>query len=128
MLHIIVLITFIGLVSLGSINDGWFSISHTIANMLVLGGHAEPRLRVRLQQIFILPRMHQGESSSRFRKKVQYRRKFLRIFIQKRKEMFAHAWDMSANNDVRNRWVRVARKALEQHRQQNPQLEKVRVS
>jgi hypothetical protein len=118
-----------GLVSLGSSNnDGGFGLSYTIANMLVLGGHAEPRHRVRLQQIMILPRMHQGESSSRFRKKVHYRRKFLRLFTQRRQEMFAHAWEMSDDNEVRNRWVRLARLALEQHRKQNPQAERVRVS
>ena len=118
----------IGLVSLGSINDGGFGISYTVANMLVLGGHAEPRHRVRLRQIMTLPRMHQGDSTSRFRKKVQYRRKFLRIFLQKRQEMFAHAWEMSDDNEVRNRWVRLARMALEQHWKQNPHVEKVKVS
>ena len=118
-----------GLVSLGSENrDGGFGIAYTIANMLVLGGHAEPRHRVRLQQILILPRMHQGESNSRFRKKVHYRRKFLRLFIQKRKEMFAQAWEMSDDNEVRNRWVRLARMALDQQRKHNPSVEKVKVS
>ena len=115
--------------SLGSVNDdGGFAISYTIANMLVLGGYAEPRHRVRLQQILILPRMHQGESTSRFRKKVHYRRKFLRLFIQKRKEIFARAWEMSDNNEVRNRWVRLARMALEQQRKHSPSVEKARVS
>ena len=114
--------------ALGSVNDGGFNVFHTIANMLVLGGYAEPRHRTRLQQIMILPRMHQGESTSRFRKKVHYRRKFLWLFIQQRKEMFARAWEMSDNNEVRNRWVRAARMALDQHREQNPQAEKIRVS
>lgn len=88
--------------------------------MLVLGRHAEPRYRVRLQQILTLPRMHQGESHSRFRKKVHYRRGFLKIAMQKREEIFAHAWETS-DNEVRNRWVRLARKALVQHRKENPQ-------
>ncbi|XP_028395702.1 band 3 anion transport protein-like isoform X2 [Dendronephthya gigantea] len=114
-----------GLVSLGSVSDGGFTISYTISNMLVLGGHAEARHRVRLRQIMTLPRMHQGESQSRFRKKVHYRRKFLRIFLEKREQMFARAWEMS-DNEVRNRWVRLARMALDQHRKQNPNPVKVR--
>ena len=101
--------------SLGSINDGAFNISHTIANMLVLGGHAEPRHRVRLQQIMTLPRMHHGESSSRFRKKVQLSRETLKLASKKREEIMAHAWEMS-ENIVRNRWVNLARKALDQQR------------
>ena len=109
-------------------NDGGFDIAHSIANMLVMCGHAEPRHRIRLQQILTLPRMHQGESTSRFRKKVDYRRKFLWLFIQQRKERFARAWEMSDNNEVRNRWVRAARKALEEHRKQNTQAETIRVS
>lgn len=116
------------MVCLGSVNDGGFDIAHTIANMLVMCGHAEPRHRIRLQQILTLPRMHQGESTSRFRKKVHYRRKFLWLFIQQRKERFARAWEMSDNNEVRNRWVRAARKALDEHRKQNPQAETIRVS
>ncbi len=83
--------------------------------MLVLGGHAEPRHRVRLQQIMTLPRMHQGESSSRFRKKVQLSRETLKLASKKREEIMAHAWEMS-ENIVRNRWVNLARKALDQQR------------
>lgn len=41
--------------------------------------------------------------------------------------MFAHAWEMT-DNEVRNRWIRVARMALDQHRKQNPNAVKVRVS
>ncbi|XP_028394886.1 anion exchange protein 3-like [Dendronephthya gigantea] len=106
-----------GLVLLGSVNDGEIDISYTISNMLVLGGHAEPRHRVRIQQIMTLPRMHQGESSSRFRKKVQLSREALRVAYMKREEAMTHAWDMSENT-VRNRWVKLARKALDQQRRE----------
>lgn len=119
----------LGLVSLGSVsNDCDFGVAYTISNLLVLGGHAEPRHRVRIRQILTLPRLHQGESTSRFKKKVQLRRKFLRIFLQKRQELFANAWRLSDDNEVRNRWIRLARAALDEHRKQNPQAEDVRVS
>ena len=88
--------------------------------MLVLGGHAEPRHRVRLQQIMTLPRMHQGESTSRFRKKVQLSRETLRLASKIREEAMAHAWEMS-DNIVRNRWVKLARKALDQQRGESGQ-------
>ena len=104
-----------GLVSLGSINDGGFNISHTISNMLVFGGHAEPRHRVRLQKMMTLPRMHQGESAYRFRKKVRSSRESLKLASKKREEALANTWKIS-DNVVRNRWVNLARKALDQQR------------
>lgn len=83
--------------------------------MLVLGGHAEPRHRVRLQKIMTLPRMHQGESASRFRKKVQLSRESLKLAGKKREEALANAWKIS-DNIVRNRWLNLARRALDQQR------------
>jgi hypothetical protein len=84
--------------------------------MLVLGGYAEPRHRVRLQQIMTLPHLHQGESTSRFRKKVQLSRETLRLSSRQRNEVMAHAWELTPDNIVRNRWVNLARKALDQER------------
>ena len=83
--------------------------------MLVLGGLANPRHRVRLQQIMTLPHMHQGESASRFHKKVQSSRESLKLASKKREEALAQAWKMS-DNIVRNRWVNLARRALDQQR------------
>ncbi|XP_046846382.1 band 3 anion transport protein-like isoform X3 [Xenia sp. Carnegie-2017] len=117
-----------GLVLLGSINDGAFSIAYTIANMLVLSGHVDPRYRVRLQQILSSPRKHHGESTSHFRKKVHYRRLFLKIFLKRRKEMFEHVWELSDDNEVRNRWVRLSRKALDQYHEQHPQTDDIKVN
>ena len=108
---------FLGLVSLGSINDGVFNISHTIANMSVLGGHLENRHRVRLQKIMTLPCIHHGESTSRFRKKLQLTRETLKFASTKRDEAIARAWQMT-DNIVRNRWVIAARKALDKQREQ----------
>ena len=95
--------------------------------MLVLGGYAEPQYRARIQQILTLPRMHQGESTARFRKKVHLRRKCLTMAAQKRREVMARAWDLS-ENEVRNRWVRLAREALNRHRRLNPDAQKIKVS
>ena len=95
--------------------------------MLVLGGHAEPRHRVRIQQILTLPRMHQGESTARFRKKVHLGRKFLTLAAQRRRSRFVNVWHLS-DNEVRNHWVRLAREALKQHRKENPDQEIAKVN
>ena len=117
----------IGLILFGSINDGAYNVSHTITNALILGGFAEPRYRARLQRILFLPRMHQGESASRFHKKVQIRRKYITMAEHRRQETMVRAWELS-DNEIRNRWVRLARNALHQYRKQNPNAEKIKVT
>ena len=117
----------VGLVLLGSENEGAYNLSHTISNMLVLGGYAEPQYRSKIQQILTVPRMHQGESTARFRKKMNLRRKVLTMAEQTRKEVMARAWDLS-DNEVRNRWVRLAREALNRRQKLNPDAQHMKVT
>ena len=62
--------------------------------------------------------MHQEESTAFFRKKVRLWQKYMKMAINRRQELMKRAWDLS-DNEVRNRWVKLARKALDQHQKEN---------